>query len=177
MGRKIHPYGFRLGIIKDWKAKWYAEGDEYAELLHEDLAIRDLIRHEMGRAGISDMHINRFSNQVSITIFTAKPGIVIGRKGSNVKALRQRLEALTGKAIRIDVQEVENPEADAALIAERIIEQVERRISHRRAMKQAASRAMRQGAEGIKIEVSGRLSGAEMARKESVSEGQVPRHT
>lgn len=177
MGRKIHPYGFRLGVIKDWKAKWYAEGKEYTELLHEDLAIREVIRDEMGRAGISDILINRFSNQVSITILTAKPGIVIGRKGSNVKELRRKLEDLTGKSIRIDVQEVEEPETDAALVTERIVEQIERRISHRRAMKQAASRAMRGGAEGVKIEVSGRLSGAEMARKEGINEGQVPRHT
>jgi small subunit ribosomal protein S3 len=177
MGRKVHPYGFRLGIIKDWKAKWYAEGEEYVDLLHEDLAIRKLIREDMGRAGISDIHINRFPNQVSITIHTAKPGIVIGRKGANVKELRRKLEGLTGKTIRIDVQEVDDSETDATLIAERIVEQIERRISHRRAMKQAATRAMRQGAEGVKIEVSGRLSGAEMARKEGVNEGQVPRHT
>lgn len=177
MGRKVHPYGFRLGVIKDWKAKWYAERGEYTELLHEDLAIREKIREEMGRAGISEIVIKRFPNQVSITIYTAKPGIVIGRKGSNVRALRQRLEDLTGKTIRIDVQEVDEPEMDASLIAERIVEQIERRISHRRAMKQAASRAIRQGAEGVKIEVSGRLSGAEMARKEGVNEGQVPRHT
>ncbi|MFQ5341050.1 MAG: 30S ribosomal protein S3 [Anaerolineae bacterium] len=177
MGRKVHPYGFRLGIIKDWKAKWYAEGEEYSELLHEDLAVRDLIRQEIGRAGISDIRIERFPNQVSITIDTAKPGIVIGRKGANVKALRSKLERLTGKTIRIDVQEVDDAEKDATLVAERIVEQIERRISHRRAMKQAASRAMRQGAEGVKIEVAGRLSGAEMARKEGVNEGQVPRHT
>ncbi len=177
MGRKVHPYGFRLGVIKDWKAKWYAEGEEYTDLLHEDLAIREQIRQEMGRAGISDIVIERFPNQVSITIFTAKPGIVIGRRGSNVRALRRRLEDMTGKTIRIDVQEVENPETDAALIAERIVEQMERRISHRRAVKQSAGRAMRQGAEGVKIEVSGRLSGAEMARKEGLNEGQVPRHT
>ena len=177
MGRKVHPYGFRLGIIKDWKAKWYAEGEEYSELLHEDLAVRDLIRRDMGRAGISDIRIERFPNQVSITIDTAKPGIVIGRKGANVKELRSKLEDLTGKNIRIDVQEVDDAEKDATLVAERIVEQIERRISHRRAMKQAASRAMRQGAEGVKIEVAGRLSGAEMARKEGVNEGQVPRHT
>ncbi len=177
MGRKVHPYGFRLGIIKDWKAKWYAEGEEYSELLHEDLAVRDLIRKEIGRAGISDIRIERFPNQVSITIDTAKPGIVIGRKGANVKDLRSKLEGLTGKTIRIDVQEVDDAEKDATLVAERIAEQIERRISHRRAMKQAASRAMRQGAEGVKIEVAGRLSGAEMARKEGVNEGQVPRHT
>jgi small subunit ribosomal protein S3 len=177
MGRKVHPYGFRLGVIKDWKAKWYAEGEEYAELLHEDLRIREAIRSEMGRAGISDIVIKRFPNQVSIMIKTARPGIVIGRKGSNVRALRGRLEELTGKTIRIDVQEADDPESNASLVAERIVEQIERRISHRRAMKQAATRAIREGAKGVKIEVSGRLSGAEMARKESVNEGQVPRHT
>ncbi|MFQ5592717.1 MAG: 30S ribosomal protein S3 [Anaerolineae bacterium] len=177
MGRKVHPYGFRLGIIKDWKAKWYAEGEEYADLLHEDLAVRDLIHRDMGRAGISDIFINRFPNQISVTIDTAKPGIVIGRKGANVKELRSKLESLTGKTIRIDVQEVDDAEKDATLVAERIVEQIERRISHRRAMKQAASRAMRQGAEGVKIQVAGRLSGSEMARKEGVNEGQVPRHT
>ncbi len=177
MGRKVHPYGFRLGVIKDWKAKWYAEGSEYVDLLHEDLSIREVIRSEMGRAGISDVLVKRFPNQVSIVVTTAKPGIVIGRKGSNVRALRQRLEDLTGKTIRIDVQEVDDPELDAALVAERIVEQIARRISHRRAMKQAAGRAMRQGAKGVKIEISGRLSGAEMARKESINEGQVPRHT
>lgn len=177
MGRKVHPYGFRLGVIKDWKAKWYAEGDEYTDLLHEDLRIREAIRREMGRAGISNIVIKRFPNQVSIVIRTARPGIVIGRKGSNVRALRERLEQLTGKTIRIDVQEADDPESNASLIAERIVEQIERRISHRRAMKQAAQRAIREGAKGIKIEVSGRLSGAEMARKEGLNEGQVPRHT
>jgi small subunit ribosomal protein S3 len=177
MGRKVHPYGFRLGVIKDWKAKWYAEGTEYTDLLHEDLEIRERIRQEMGRAGISEILIKRFPNQVSIVIYTAKPGIVIGRKGSNVRGLRQTLEDMTGKTIRIDVQEVDDPEVDAALVAERIVEQMERRISHRRAMKQSAGRAIRQGAEGVKIEVSGRLSGAEMARKENINEGQVPRHT
>jgi small subunit ribosomal protein S3 len=177
MGRKVHPYGFRLGVIKDWKAKWYAEGDEYTDLLHEDLRIREAIRKEMGRAGISNIVIKRFPNQVSIVIRTARPGIVIGRKGSNVRALRERLEQLTGKTIRIDVQEADDPESNASLIAERIVEQIERRISHRRAMKQAAQRALREGAKGIKIEVSGRLSGSEMARKEGLNEGQVPRHT
>ncbi len=177
MGRKVHPYGFRLGFIKDWTAKWYAEGEEYARLLHEDLMIRNMIREEMGRAGISDIHIKRFPNQVSITVFTARPGIVIGRKGANVKDLRQKLEELTGKKIRIDVQEVEQPELDARLVAENIVAQLERRISHRRAMKQAAARAMRMGAQGVKIEVAGRLAGAEMARKEGVNMGRVPRHT
>lgn len=177
MGRKVHPEGFRLGIIKDWKARWYAEGREYATLLKEDLAIRDLIREELSRAGISKIEIERFPNQVSVTIHTARPGIVIGRKGTTVNALRRQLEELTGKRIRIEVQEVEHPEIDAHLIAESLAAQLSKRISHRRAMKQAVGRAMRLGVEGIKIACSGRLSGAEMARRQWVMEGRVPLHT
>lgn len=177
MGRKVHPYGFRLGIIKDWRARWYAEGREYTELLSEDLAIRNLIRQELGRAGISDVEIERFPKQVSVTIHTAKPGIVIGRKGAAVNQLRKRLEDLTKKKIRIDVKEIEKPEIVAALVAESIADQLEKRISHKRAMKQAVMRAMRLGAKGMRIVVAGRLAGAEMARRESVSEGRVPRHT
>ncbi|MFQ5886181.1 MAG: 30S ribosomal protein S3 [Anaerolineae bacterium] len=177
MGRKVHPEGFRLGIIKDWKARWYAEGQQYAALLKEDLAIRALIREELSRAGISKIEIERFPNQVSLTIHTARPGIVIGRKGSSVNALRRQLEELTGKRIRIEVQEVEHPEIDAHLIAESLAAQLSKRISHRRAMKQAMGRAMRLGVEGIKIACSGRLRGAEMARREWVMEGRVPLHT
>lgn len=177
MGRKVHPEGFRLGIIKDWKARWYAEGQEYAALLGEDLAIRALIREELSRAGISKIEIERFPNQVSLTIHTARPGIVIGRKGTTVNALRRQLEELTGKRIRIEVQEVEHPEIDAHLIAESLAAQLSKRISHRRAMKQAMGRAMRLGVEGIKIACSGRLRGAEMARREWVMEGRVPLHT
>jgi small subunit ribosomal protein S3 len=177
LGRKVHPYGFRLGIIKDWKARWYAEGEEYADLLAEDRLIRDLIRNEMERAGISSIDIERFPRRVSITIHTAKPGIIIGRKGSSVNQLRQQLEELTDKSIRVDVQEVEKPELDAYLVAESIAEQLERRISHKRAMKQAISRAMRMGAKGVMITCGGRLAGTEMARRESAREGRVPRHT
>ncbi len=177
MGRKVHPYGFRLGIIKDWKAKWYAEGERYADLLQEDLAIRDYIRNKMGRAGISDIQIERFPKQVALTIHTAKPGIIIGRKGANVKELREELEKLTDKKIKIDIQEVEIPDIDAALIAESIAQQMERRVSHRRAMKQAIQRAMRAGAKGVRISVGGRLGGGDMARREDAQEGQVPRHT
>lgn len=177
MGRKVHPYGFRLGIIKEWKARWYAEGEEYADLLAEDRLIRDLIRSEMKRAGISSIDIERFPRRVSITIHTAKPGIIIGRKGSSVNQLRQQLEELTTKSIRVDVQEVEKPELDAYLVAESIAEQLERRISHKRAMKQAISRAMRMGAKGVMITCGGRLAGTEMARRESAREGRVPRHT
>jgi small subunit ribosomal protein S3 len=179
MGRKVHPYSFRLGYIKDWKARWYAEREEYAALLEEDLKIRELIRAELGHAGISKIEIERFprARQVSVKIWTAKPGIVIGRKGANVNALRRDLEGLTGKKVHIDVEEVDRPELDAYLVAEGIAQQVERRISYKRAMKQAVQRAMRFGAEGAMVTCAGRLHGAEMARRETTREGRVPRHT
>jgi small subunit ribosomal protein S3 len=179
MGRKVHPYGFRLGFIKDWKARWYAEKNEYADLLREDLKIRGMIRKELGHAGISAIEIERFprARHVAIKIYTAKPGIVIGRKGANVNVLRQTLEDLTGKKVHVDVEEVDRPELDAYLVAEGIAQQIERRISYRRAMKQAVQRAMRFGAQGAMITCSGRLHGAEMARSESTREGRVPRHT
>ena len=177
MGRKVHPYGFRLKVIRDWKARWYAEGEQYAELLGEDLKIRRLIRNKLKQAGISDIEIERFPKQVSIIIHTAKPGIVIGRRGQTVKELRQELEALTGKRIRLDVQEVERPDLDAYLVAENIAQQLERRISHSRAMRRAAQQAMRFGAKGIRILCSGRLAGAEMARREWIREGRVPLQT
>jgi small subunit ribosomal protein S3 len=178
LGRKVHPYGFRIGIIKDWKARWYAEGQEYAELLHEDFAVRRLIRSEMERAGISNIEIERFPKQVSITIWTAKPGIVIGRKGASINALKRKLEELTeDKRIRLDVQEVEKPDLEAYLVAENIAQQLEKRISFRRAMKQAIGRSMRAGAKGAMVTCSGRLAGAEMARSVTFREGQVPRHT
>jgi small subunit ribosomal protein S3 len=177
LGRKVHPYGFRLKIIRDWKARWYAEGEQYADLLGEDLKIRRLIRDKLEQAGISDIEIERFPKQVSITIHTAKPGIVIGRRGATVKELRQDLEVLTSKRIRLDVQEVEKPDLDAYLVAENIAQQLERRISHSRAMRRAAQQAMRFGAQGVKILCSGRLSGVEMARREWIREGRVPLHT
>ena len=177
MGRKVHPYGFRLKTIRDWKARWYAEGEEYADLLGEDIEVRQLIRDKLAGAGISNIEIERFPKQVSITIHTAKPGIVIGRRGATVKELRRVLEDHTGKRIRLDVQEVDRPETDAYLVAENIVQQLERRISHSRAMRRAAQQAMRFGAEGVKITCSGRLSGAEMARREWVREGRVPSQT
>jgi small subunit ribosomal protein S3 len=177
LGRKVHPVGFRLGIIKDWQARWFATGEEYADLLQEDLDVRQLIRDEMGQAGISKIEIERFPKRVSLTIWTAKPGIIIGRKGANVRVLRQHLEELSNKKVRIDVQEVERPELDAYLVAENIASQLQRRISHSRAMKRSATQAVRMGAEGVKISCSGRLSGAEMARREWVMEGRVPRNT
>ena len=179
MGRKVHPYGFRLGYIYDWKARWYAEGEEYADLLAEDLKVRKLIRADLGHAGISKIEIERFprARQLSIKIWTAKPGIVIGRKGVNVNALRRDLEELTSKKVHVDVEEVKRPELDAYLVAEGIAQQIERRISYKRAMKQAIQRALRFGAEGAMITCAGRLHGAEMARRETTREGRVPRHT
>jgi len=177
LGRKVHPIGFRLGVIKDWSAKWFAEGQEYVDLLQEDLEIRDLIRREMAHAGIARIEIERFPKQVSITVHTARPGIVIGRKGSTVNALRQQVEEMTDKKVRIEVVEVPEPELEAYLVAENISAQLERRISHKRAMKQAAARCMRLGAEGIKIVCGGRLGGSEMARRDWTMEGRVPLHT
>jgi small subunit ribosomal protein S3 len=177
LGRKVHPYGFRLGVIRDWKARWYAEGEDYANLLHEDRRIRRLIHGAVGHAGISTVEIERFPNQVSVTIWTARPGIVIGRKGSAVKMLRKDLEDLTGKRVSVDVQEVSQPELDAKLVAENVISQLERRISHSRAMKRVVQAAMRAGAEGIKVMCKGRLHGAEMARQAWQREGRVPLQT
>jgi len=179
MGRKVHPYGFRLGYIYGWKARWYAEDDEYADLLGEDLKVRELVRNEVGHAGISKIEIERFprARQLSLKIWTAKPGIVIGRKGVTVNNLRQNLEELTSKKVHVDVEEVSRPEVDAQLVAEGIAQQIERRISYKRAMKQAVQRALRFGAEGAMITCSGRLHGAEMARRETTREGRVPRHT
>jgi len=177
LGRKVHPYGFRLKVIRDWKARWYAEGKDYGDLLLEDLAIRSLIETELANAGVSRVEIERFPNQIQIVVWTARPGVVIGRKGAAVKALRREVEEMTGKKIHIDVQEVENPELDARLVAQNIAAQLERRISHRRAMNRAVQQAMRAGAEGVMVMCKGRIGGAEMARAVSIREGQVPRQT
>ena len=177
MGRKVHPYGFRLGVIRDWKSRWFAEGEEYATLLHEDLMIREFIHDGGRRLAISRVEIERFPNQVAITIWTARPGIIIGRKGTSVKRLRSELGDMTGKRVSIDVQEVEQPELDAKLVAENIASQLERRISHSRAMKRAVQTAMRAGARGIKVMCSGRLYGSEMARCQWQREGRVPLQT
>jgi small subunit ribosomal protein S3 len=164
-------------VIRDWKARWYAEGSDYAELLHEDLAIRNYIMGGSSRAAISRVEIERFPNQVSVTIWTARPGIVIGRRGAAVKQLRQDLEEMTGKRVSVDVQEVEQPDLDAKLVADNVVSQLERRISHNRAMKRAVQAAMRAGAQGIKIACKGRLYGSEMARRQWQREGRVPLQT
>jgi len=166
-----------LKAVRDWNTRWYAEGANYRELLIEDFAIRRLIDAELPKAGIARVEIERFPNQVQVNLWTAKPGIVIGRKGATVKELRGKLRDLTGKTVKVEVEEISQPDLDARLVAENIAGQLERRISHSRAMKRALLQAMRQGAQGVRIEAGGRLSGAEMARKEKVWDGQVPRNT
>lgn len=176
MGQKVHPKGLRIGIIKDWDSRWFAEKD-FAKLVLEDAKIRKYIKEKLYAAGISRIEIERAANRVRITIHTAKPGIVIGRGGAEVEALRRELEKMTGRQISINIAEVKTPETDAQLVAENVAAQLEKRVSFRRAMKQAVARAMRMGAQGIKIACSGRLAGAEIARTEWYSEGKVPLHT
>jgi small subunit ribosomal protein S3 len=177
MGRKVNPVGFRLKINRTWEGRWFAEGTRYTEQLHEDFKIRAYLMKETENAGIAKIEIERYPSQTVVTIFTAKPGIIIGRKGEQVKKVRQGLETLTGKKVKVEVEEIEKPDLDAVLVADNIARQLERRIGHSRAMKRAISQAMRQGALGVKITVSGRLAGAEMARREWQMEGRVPRHT
>lgn len=177
MGQKVHPKGLRIGIIKDWDAKWYAEGN-YADLLHEDLAIRKHIKNNLFAASIAKVEIERTANRVRVTIHTARPGMVIGRGGSSIEKLRKEVEKLVdGKQVQINIAEIKTAELDAQLVAENVAAQLEKRVSFRRAMKQAVSKTLRMGAEGIKIACSGRLAGAEMARTEWYREGRVPLHT
>jgi small subunit ribosomal protein S3 len=177
MGRKVHPIGFRLGINKPWLGRWYAEGSDYTEQLHQDLRIRELVLKSAERAGVSGVEIERYPGKVKVSLHTAKPGVLIGKKGESVKILRQELEALTGKKVDLDVKEIKNPDTDAYLVAQNIAGQLERRISYRRAMKRAIQQALRQGAVGIKVSVSGRVSGTEMARRVTLREGRVPLQT
>ncbi len=181
MGHKTHPIGFRLGIIKDWKTHWFApKGKNYRELALEDLRIREAVRKEYSQfsdAGISRVEIDREPHNVVVNIYSARPGILIGRDGERVKRLRSTIEELTKKRIQLNVLEVNQPELDAYLVARNIADQLEKRVSHRRAMRQAAQRAIQAGALGIKIIVSGRIGGAEIARREKLMEGRVPLHT
>jgi small subunit ribosomal protein S3 len=176
LGQKVHPYGFRLGIIKDWRSRWYAE-KHYTEFLHEDIEIRRIIRSTYEEAGISTVEIERKANEITVTIHTSRPGIVIGRGGQRVDELRSLLEKKTGKKVRLNIHEIREAEMDAKLVAENIAEQLKRRVSFRRAMKQTISRTMLRGAKGVKITCSGRLAGAEIARHETLREGSVPLHT
>lgn len=177
MGRKVNPKGFRLKVIREWDARWYAEGDQYVSLLMEDRKIRQYLKQKTARAGVSGIEIERHPNLVIITINTVRPGLIIGRKGEAVKELRQRLQDMTGKKVKIEVSEIEKPDLDATLVAENVASQLVRRIGHSRAMKRAIMQAMRQGAGGIRIEVSGRLGGSDMARREWMFDGRVPRNT
>ncbi|AXI07599.1 30S ribosomal protein S3 [Oceanobacillus zhaokaii] len=176
MGQKINPTGLRVGIIKDWESKWYSDKD-YAVFLHEDIKIREYLENRLKIAAVSSIEIERAANRVNITIHTGKPGMVIGKGGSEVEALRKALNSLTGKRVHINIVEIKKVDLNAKLVADNIARQLENRISFRRAQKQAIQRAMRGGAKGIKTQVSGRLGGADIARAEHYSEGTVPLHT
>ncbi len=178
MGRKVHPTGFRLKINKTWEGRWYAEGEQYVNQLHQDFEIRELVRTYTPRAGVSRVEIERFPGKVKIIAHTAKPGVLIGRRGDNIKGLREKLgQMIPNKKVDLDIKEIKNPDLDAYLVASNIADQIQRRISFQRAIKRAIQQAMRQGAQGIRVEVAGRLSGAEMARTVSMREGRVPRQT
>jgi len=176
VGRKVHPMGFRIGVIRDWQAKWYAD-KHYAEFLREDLKIRRAIQSSYREAGVSQVEIDRQANRVVVTIYTARPGVVIGRGGQRVDEVRQQLESLIGNRIQLNIQEIRQPELDAYLVARSVAEQIERRVAYRRAMKQAIFRTIQAGAKGMRINCAGRLAGAEIARREMTHEGQVPLHT
>jgi small subunit ribosomal protein S3 len=177
MGQKVHPIGIRLGISKDWNSTWYAERGEYAEMLNSDLAVREFLQKRLQQAAVSRIQIERPAKTARITIHTARPGIVIGKKGEDIERLRREVTALMGVPTHISVAEIRKPELDAQLVAEGIAQQLERRIMFRRAMKRAVGNSMRLGALGIKVKLSGRLNGADIARSEWYREGQVPLHT
>lgn len=176
MGQKVNPVGLRIGIIRDWESKWFA-GKEFGTLLIEDVKIREYLKNKLKDAAVSHIEIERAANRVNVTIQTAKPGMVIGKGGAEVEVIRTYIANLSGKKVHINIAEIKNPEIDAILVAEAIAQQLERRVSFRRAMKQAMQRTMRSGAKGIKVATSGRLGGAEIARTEGYSEGTVPLHT
>jgi small subunit ribosomal protein S3 len=177
MGQKVHPIGIRLGIIKDWNSRWYANSQDYAVFLHQDLRVRAYIKKKLANASVSRIQINRPANNAHITIHTARPGIVIGKKGEDIDVLRQEISKMIGIPVQLNVEEIRKPELDAQLVAEGVAQQLEKRIMYRRAMKRAVTNTMRLGAEGIKINVGGRLNGAEIARSEWYREGRVPLHT
>lgn len=177
MGQKIHPKGLRIGIVQDWEAKWFADKKQFKDILLEDVKVREYVHERLPNASVSRVEIERAANRLKLTIHTAKPGMVIGRGGQGVEALRRELAAMTGRVVAINIVEIKSAELDAQLVAENIAQALERRISARRAMKNAVGRAMRMGARGVRIMVAGRLSGAEMARRERSWQGSVPLHT
>lgn len=177
MGRKVHPLGFRLKVNKTWEGRWFAEGKDYVDRLHQDFGIRKLVHDKAPRAGISKIEIERFPGNVKIGVHTAKPGILIGKKGENVKEIRKALEALVGMKIELDIKEIKDPDLEAQLVAVNIADQLERRISYRRAINRALQQTMRAGAGGVKVEVAGRLGGSDMSRRVWMRDGRVPLHT
>lgn len=177
MGQKVHPIGFRLGVSKDWVSKWYAEGRDYADFLEKDFEVREYIRKKLAHASVSKIQIERPRNGAQITIFTARPGVVIGKKGEDIELLKQEVSRIMGVPASINIEEIRRPELDAYLVADSIAKQLERRVMFRRAMKRAVASTMRLGAAGIKVSISGRLNGAEIARTEWYREGRVPLHT
>ena len=177
MGQKVHPIGIRLGIVKDWNSRWYANSHDYSLFLHQDISVREYIREKLAHASVSRIQINRPANNAHITVYTARPGIVIGKKGEDIDVLRQQISKMMGIPVQLNVEEIRKPELDAHLVAEGVAQQLEKRIMYRRAMKRAVTNTMRLGAEGIKINVGGRLNGAEIARSEWYREGRVPLHT
>ena len=176
MGQKTHPYGFRLGVIKPWRSRWFARG-EFANFLREDELIRKYLKTRLAHAAVSDVHIDRKPGKVTVTVFTGRPGVVIGKRGAEVDKLRDELAHLTGKEVGINVEEIKRPELDAQLVSDSVAHQLTQRVSFRRAMKRAVQSAIRMGAQGIKIKAAGRLGGAEIARTEGYHEGRVPLHT
>jgi small subunit ribosomal protein S3 len=177
VGQKVHPVGYRLGVIYDWESRWYAHGRNYAKNLHADLELRKWLKKRWANAGISRIEIERIGNVMRFTVFTARPGVVIGKGGTEIQAIRDELQAMTGSRIMINIQEIKNPDSESQVVAEGVASALERRISFRRAMKQAIFRAMKSGAKGIKIQTAGRLGGAEIARTEWYLEGQLPLST
>ncbi len=177
MGRKVHPYGFRVGVTRDWQSKWFARHTQYAELALEDMRLRDLIMRTLPDAGVSRVAIERNANQITLTVYTAKPGIVIGRGGQNAELLRTLLQNATDRRIRLNIEEIRVPELDAYLVARSVADQLERRVAFRRAMKQSVQRTMQRGALGCRVKIGGRLGGAEMSRVEQEMQGRVPLHT
>jgi small subunit ribosomal protein S3 len=177
MGQKVHPIGIRLGIVQDWSSKWFADSQNYADYLNVDLRVREHIKKALSHASVSKIQIERPANNARITIHTARPGIVIGKKGEDIESLRKQISKLMGVPVNVNIEEIRKPELDAHLVAENIAQQLERRIMFRRAMKRAVTNAMRLGAQGVKVRVSGRLNGADIARAEWYHEGRVPLHT
>ena len=177
MGQKVNPIGIRLGIVRDWNSKWYADAKDYADKLCTDIEVRDFLKKKLEKAGVSRIQIERPAQNAKITIYTARPGIIIGKKGGDIEALRKQISEMMKVPVHIDIEEIRRPEIDAQLVAETVTQQLEKRIMFRRAMKRAISAAQRAGAEGVKIQASGRLGGAEIARSEGYHEGRVPLQT